>query len=143
MWGYVRRNAGAIFRIYSMYEPLRVFMTAAAIIGVVAAAIWVRYLIYLVDGNGSGHLQSVIVGAVLVIASVQLAALGVMGDILAGMRTLQQRTLERVRRVELQLGVEPSHYEPGGAGPYGGPPATTGADAGPATGKPDRETVGL
>jgi hypothetical protein len=36
-----------------------------------------------------------------------------MGDILAGMRTLQQRTLERVRRVELQLGVEPSHYEPG------------------------------
>jgi hypothetical protein len=68
-----------------------------------------------------------------------------MGDILAGMRTLQQRTLERVRRVELQLGVEPSHYEPGAAGPYAeteqGP--TTGADAGPATGKPDRETVGL
>ena len=43
----------------------------------------------------------------------QLAALGVMGDILAAMRTLQQRTLERVRRVELRLGVEPSHYEPG------------------------------
>jgi hypothetical protein len=55
----------------------------------------------------------VIVGAVLVIAAVQLAALGVMGDILAGMRTLQQRTLERVRRVELQLGVGPSHYEEG------------------------------
>jgi hypothetical protein len=99
----------------------------------------VRYLIYLVDGQGSGHLQSVIVGAVLVIAAVQLAALGVMGDILAGMRTLQQRTLERVRRVELQLGVQPSHYEPGDEGGE----ATTGAEAGPATGKPDRETVGL
>ena len=36
-----------------------------------------------------------------------------MGDILAGTRVLQQRILERVRRVELQLGVEPSHYEPG------------------------------
>jgi hypothetical protein len=64
-----------------------------------------------------------------------------MGDILAGMRTLQQRTLERVRRVELQLGVQPSHYEPGEA--ERGPETTTGADAGPATGKPDRETVGL
>ena len=72
-----------------------------------------RYLVILIQGNGSGHLQSVIVGAVLVIAAVQLAALAVMGDILAGIRTLQQRTLERVRRVELQLGVEPSHYEPG------------------------------
>jgi hypothetical protein len=141
MWGYVRRNAVAIFRIYSMYEPLRVFMLAAGIVGLAAAAIWIRYLILLIDGQGSGHLQSVIVGAVLVIAAVQLAALGVVGDILAGMRTLQQRTLERVRRVELQLGVQPSHYEPGEAGTAAEP--TTGVDAGPATGKPDRETVGL
>jgi hypothetical protein len=113
MFGYVRKNALAIFRVYSMYEPLRVFMMAAAFVGVIAAAIWIRYLVFLIQGNGSGHLQSVIVGAVLVIAAVQLAALGVMGDILAGMRTLQQRTLERVRRMELQLGVGPSHYEEG------------------------------
>ncbi|MFL5895799.1 MAG: glycosyltransferase family 2 protein [Thermoleophilaceae bacterium] len=144
MWAYVRRNSVAIFRIYAMYEPLRVFLTAAALMGALALAFWIRYLIYLIDGSGRGHLQSVIVGAVLFIAAVQLAALGVMGDILAGMRTLQQRTLERVRRVELQLGVEPSHYEPGGDGPFGKvQPPTTGADAGPATGKPDRETVGL
>jgi glycosyltransferase involved in cell wall biosynthesis len=142
MWSYVRRNTVSIFRIYSMYEPLRVFMTAAALMGLAAAVIWVRYLILAIEGSGRGHLQSVVVGAVLVIAAVQLAALAVMGDILAGMRTLQQRTLERVRRVELQLGVEPSHYEPG-APDLGGAEATTGADAGPATGKPDRETVGL
>ncbi|HEX6711819.1 MAG TPA: glycosyltransferase family 2 protein [Thermoleophilaceae bacterium] len=143
MWGYVRRNAVAIFRVYSMYEPLRVFMTAAIVVAVIAAAIWLRYFVYFVQGEGGGHLQSVILGAVLVIAAVQLAALGVMGDILAGMRTLQQRTLERVRRVELQLGVEPSHYEPGDRDAGIAPEATTGVDAGPATGKPDRETVGL
>jgi glycosyltransferase involved in cell wall biosynthesis len=142
MWSYVRRNTVSIFRIYSMYEPLRVFMTAAALMGLAAAVIWVRYLILAIEGSGRGHLQSVVVGAVLVIAAVQLAALAVMGDILAGMRTLQQRTLERVRRVELQLGVEPSHYEPG-APDLGRAEATTGADAGPATGKPDRETVEL
>jgi glycosyltransferase involved in cell wall biosynthesis len=113
MWGYVRRNALAIFRIYSMYEPLRVFMTAALVLGAAAAVIWIRYLIFVIDGHGKGHVQSVIIGAVLLIAAVQLAALGVMGDILAGMRTIQQRTLERVRRMELQLGVGPSHYEEG------------------------------
>ena len=100
------------------------------------------------EGSGRGHIQSVIVGAVLVIAAIQLAAIGVVADILAGVRTIQQRTLERVRRVELQLGVEPSHYEPGASTPYGAAeqqPPTTGAEAGPATGKPDpdRETVGL
>src|ERR1700749_2134991 len=42
-----------------------------------------------------------------------LGALGVIGDLLAAQRTLSQRTFERVRRIELQLGVEPSHYERG------------------------------
>jgi hypothetical protein len=69
-------------------------------------------------------------------------ALGVLGDILAGSRVLQQRILERVRRVELHLGVEPSHYEPGATD--SGQERTTGAAAGPATGKTeDREAVKL
>src|SRR5437764_637582 len=134
MWAYVRRNGISIFRIYSMYEPLRVFMAAAGILGLIAAVIWIRFAyFYLVDGQGKGHVQSLILGAVLFIAAVQLAALGVVGDVLAAMRTLQQRTLERVRRVELQVGVQPSHYEPGAPG--AGPEPTTGADSGRATGK--------
>ena len=52
----------------------------------------------------------------LFIAAVQLFALGVIGDLLAGQRVMTQRVFERVRRVELQLGVEPSHYERGGGG---------------------------
>jgi glycosyltransferase involved in cell wall biosynthesis len=141
MWSYVRRNGISIFRIYSMYEPLRVFMVAAAIVGLAAAVIWVRFLYFYIDGNGKGHVQSLILGAVLFIAAIQLAALGVIGDILAGMRVLQQRTLERVRRVELHLGVKPSHYEPGDGS---NKDKTTGADAGGATGKTDeREALKL
>ena len=60
-----------------------------------------------------GHIQSLIAGAVLFIAAMLLGALGVIGDLLDAQRTLSQRTFERVRRIELQLGVEPSHYEPG------------------------------
>jgi hypothetical protein len=44
-----------------------------------------------------------------------LGSLGVIGDLLDAQRTLSQRTFERVRRIELQLGVQPSHYEPGAA----------------------------
>ncbi|MDX6653324.1 MAG: hypothetical protein QOH18_16, partial [Solirubrobacterales bacterium] len=80
----------------------------------------------------SGHIQSLILGAVLMIAAVQLFALGVIGDLLAGQRVMTQRIFERVRRVELALGVPPSHYEKGGAKPaaseqetkvHGAPPA--------------------
>jgi glycosyltransferase involved in cell wall biosynthesis len=133
MWAYVRRNATSIFRIYTLYEPLRVFLAAAALAALIGAVIWARFLWFFFFGDGEGHIQSLILGSTLFIVAVQLAALGVVGDILAGSRVLQQRILERVRRVELQVGVAPSHYEPGTE--PSGQAATTGAQAGRATGK--------
>jgi glycosyltransferase involved in cell wall biosynthesis len=137
---YVRRNAVSIFRVYTLYEPLRVFLAAAAVVAIVSVVIWGRFLYFFLSGEGQGHIQSLILGATMFIVAVQLAALGVVADILAASRVLQQRTLERVRRVELQLGVAPSHYEPGARAT--GHEATTGAGAGRATGKTDeREAI--
>src|SRR5919205_301841 len=113
MWAYVRRNGLSIFRIYSMYEPLRVFFTVAGVVGLAALAVWARFLVAWISGDGGGHVQSLILGAVLFNAAMVLAALGVLGDLLSGQRTTLQRIFERVRRVELELGVKPSHYEPG------------------------------
>jgi glycosyltransferase involved in cell wall biosynthesis len=142
MWAYVRRNTASIFRIYALYEPLRVFMAAAIVTALVGAVIWARFLWFFFSGEGAGHIQSLILGSTLFIVAVQFAALGVLGDILAGSRVIQQRILERVRRVELHLGVEPSHYEPGGEPT--GQEATTGARAGRATGKTEeREALKL
>jgi glycosyltransferase involved in cell wall biosynthesis len=120
MRSYVRRNILSIFRIYSQYEPLRVFWGGAIVIGLAALAVWIRFLVLFAQGRGNGHVQSIVLGAVLIIAAMLLAALGVIGDLLAAQRLLSQRTFERVRRIELQLGIPPSHYEPG---PGGGPKA--------------------
>jgi len=114
-WAYVRRNALAIFRVYTMYEPLKVFLVAASLAAILGAVVWVRFLYFLIIGEGGGHIQSLILGGTMLIIAVQLAALGVVADVLAAIRLLLQRTLERVRRVELTLGVEPSHYEAGHA----------------------------
>ena len=142
MWAYVRRNSASIFRIYALYEPLRVFTAAAIVVALLSAVIWARFLWFFFSGEGEGHIQSLILGSTLFLVAVQFAALGVLGDILAGSRVIQQRILERVRRVELHLGVEPSHYEPG-AEPTG-QEATTGARAGRATGKTEeREALKL
>src|SRR3954471_459215 len=65
MWSYVRRNGLSIFRIYAMYEPLKVFMTAAAVVMLAALAVWVRFLVAFIGGEGAGHVQSLILGAVL------------------------------------------------------------------------------
>ncbi len=115
---YVRRNTPAILRIWARYEPLRAFVSAAIVVGVLALLAWLPFLIdWIFNGRSNGHIQSLILGAVLFIAAVQLFALGVIGDLLAGQRVMTQRVFERVRRVELALGVAPSHYERGAAEP--------------------------
>jgi hypothetical protein len=90
-----------------------VFWSLAALIGLVSIGVWVRFAVSYAEGNGKGHVQSLILGAVLFIAAVVLWALGVIGDLLAAQRVMTQKTFERVRRIELALGVPPSHYEPG------------------------------
>jgi glycosyltransferase involved in cell wall biosynthesis len=141
MWTYIRRNGVSIFRIYALYEPLRVFMTAALIVGLVALGVWARFFYFWVNGDGSGHVQSLILGAVLFNAAMVLAALGVLGDLISGQRITLQRIFERVRRVELELGVPPSHYEPGS--PESGREPTTGAHAGGRGKTEEREAVKL
>ena len=129
MWAYVRRNSVSIFRVYAQYEPMRVFTTLAGILIVLAALPWLRFFVAWVQGDGAGHVQSLIFGAVLFNAAVVMAALGVIGDLLAGQRIMTQRVFEKVRRIELQLDVPPSHYEPGAR--QTGHAPTTGARSAP------------
>ena len=99
LWTYVRRNGLSIFRIYAQHEPLRVFLAGALLVGLAA---W-----------SALAFASLVAGAVLLGTAVLLAALGVIGDLLYAQRVLTQRTLERARRIELELGVPPSHHESG------------------------------
>jgi len=112
---YVRRGALSIFRVYSQYQPLKVFWGGAVVMALPAVALFVRFLISYAQHPHAGprHIQSLIAGAVLFIGAMLLGALGVIGDLLYAQRVISQRTFERVRRIELQLGVAPSHYEPG------------------------------
>ncbi|MDQ3631226.1 MAG: glycosyltransferase family 2 protein [Actinomycetota bacterium] len=137
MGAYVRRNAVAITRIYAQYEPLKVFSSFAFATFVLSLIPFTRFLVAYLSGDGAGHVQSLIFGAVLFNAAVVLGALGILGDVLYSQRVIAQRTFEKVRRIELELKIPPSHYEPG-AQPTGQPP-TTGANAGQKT--EDREAV--
>jgi len=137
MGAYVRRNAVAITRIYAQYEPLKVFSTFAFATLLLSLIPFTRFLVAYLSGDGAGHVQSLIFGAVLFNAAVVLGALGILGDVLYSQRVIAQRTFEKIRRIELELKIPPSHYEPG-AQPTGQPP-TTGANAGQKT--EDREAV--
>ena len=147
-WAYLRRNMLAIFRIYTGYEPLTVFSLLAGVLLLACLAAWTPFLwSWLVDGDRSGHLQSIVLGGVLFIAAVQVFAIGVLADVIAANRSVSQMILQRVRRLELAMGVRPTHYQPGRRAPTqngrdddgpdpSGAPASPVAEPGPVTDRP-------
>jgi len=65
---------------------------------------------WIINGDTSGHLQSIIVGSTLTIAGFQTMALAVVADLVTSHRSVSQQVLERVRKLELATSVEPTNY---------------------------------
>jgi glycosyltransferase involved in cell wall biosynthesis len=105
---YLRRSVATILRIYAMHEPLRVFLSLAAVVALGGLILVGRVvLVYFTQPGPTGHVQSLIIGGVLLVFAVQLAVLGVLADLVRANRILAERSLHRLRKIELQLGVSP------------------------------------
>ena len=101
---YVKKSGATIVRIYAMYEPLKIFTYIGLTIFGVGFAISVRFLYYYVTGTGLGHLQSLILSAVLLIVGFQILLIGLLADVISGNRKLIEDLLYRMRSLELTLG---------------------------------------
>ena len=97
-WGYVRRNALTILRVFATYRPLRFFGAIGLLLALGAVAAFSPFLrSWLVEGRTDGNLQSIILGAILSISAVLMFAIGVLGDLIGVAREISQRTLTEVR----------------------------------------------
>ena len=101
---YLRLSAATLVRIYALYEPLKVFWGLGAVLLLAGAGIGIRFMIYYMIEGGSGHIQSLILAAVLVIIGVQTVLIGLVADLIGSSRSLLEDTLFRVREIELTLG---------------------------------------
>jgi len=108
VWTYVKASAATIVRIYAMYEPLKVFALIGLTVFALGLAISLRFLYYYLTGTGLGHLQSLILSAVLMIVGFQIALIGLLADVTAANRKLIEDLLYRVRTMELETGDEPA-----------------------------------
>jgi glycosyltransferase involved in cell wall biosynthesis len=100
-WAYVKRSVNTIVRIYTMYNPLRTFLTVAFVflIGGLIAVGRFLYFFFITEGQ-TGHIQSLIFAAILIIAAFQIALSGVVADLIAANRKLLESVLRRVRTLE-------------------------------------------
>lgn len=98
---YVRRSLLTIVRIFILYKPLRFFLCVGTLFLVPGLAIGARFLIKFLQGAGQGHVQSLILAAVLLVTAVVVYAAGVLADLVASNRVLLEEVRTRLLRAEV------------------------------------------
>jgi glycosyltransferase involved in cell wall biosynthesis len=118
VWSYVKRSTATIVRIYTMYEPLKVFTYIGTTVFLVGFAISLRFLYYYLftpPFDSAGKVQSLILSAVLMIVGFQVVLIGLVADVISGTRKLLEDLLYRVRRMELDVRTPTDPDDPRGA----------------------------
>jgi glycosyltransferase involved in cell wall biosynthesis len=99
---YILHSAATIIRAYTMYRPMRVFFFFGGVLLAVGFVLGLRFLyFYMIDG-GAGHVQSLILMAVLLISGFQTILIGLLADLIGFNLKILEETLYRVRRMEIE-----------------------------------------
>ncbi len=85
-----------ILRSYVTYKPLRTFFYFSLLPALLGLGIGIRFLIYFFSGDG-GHIQSLILAAILLIVAFHLLSLGILADLMSANRKLIQEILFHTR----------------------------------------------
>jgi len=98
---YVIKSAITVLRIFLMFEPLKVFSYLSLFPTCVSLILLIRYAYYYGIGQGQGHIQSVVVGSVVLVLAFQVFLLGLLADLIAKNRQLNEEAGYRLRQAAL------------------------------------------
>ena len=100
---YLANIVPTIIRSYTLYRPLRLFsiLSALMIAGGILLGFRFVYYNYLIN-QGAGHIQSLILAAILLIVGFQVFTIGLVADLVSANRKILEETLYLQRKQEYQ-----------------------------------------
>ena len=104
---YVRKNGISVLRLFLQYQPLKLFIPMSLTFFFLSVVAVIPWLVDSLNPPATPHIQSTILSAVFLIASVQTFLVGILADSMSSVRNLTNQGLERIRRIELAVEVPP------------------------------------
>ena len=94
---YLQRSLVTMLKVYSMYRPLRLFTFAGGTTFLLGFAIGCRYLFFFFMGQTEGHIQSLILSAILLIVGFQIIMMGIAAELISVNRQLLEDIQLRIK----------------------------------------------
>jgi glycosyltransferase involved in cell wall biosynthesis len=112
---YVRRSGETILRISMTYRPFRFFALPGVISLSVGFLIGLRFLYFYFEDGGAGHVQSLLLGTLLLGLGFFLMVIGLVADLLSVNRKLSEDIQYRLKTVENLILAQDRRREAGEA----------------------------
>lgn len=100
MFNYIKKSGGTIIRTYTMYRALKTFLILGTLMLCIGVLGFTRFLIFYIQGKGSGHVQSLVFSAVFIILGFQTIIFGILADSISALRRVADESLYRVKKLE-------------------------------------------
>jgi glycosyltransferase involved in cell wall biosynthesis len=100
MSGYIKKSGSTIVRTYTIYRPLKVFLSIGTLLLIIGLFIGARYIYFFALGSGDGHIQSLILCAIFMMTGFQVCIFGILADAISMQRKVVDELLYRVKKIE-------------------------------------------
>lgn len=100
MASYIKKSILTIGHVFMLYKPLQFFAAIGSVIFLLGVAVGIRFLVYYFHGMGSGHIQSLILAAILLLLGFQTIITGLLADLIASSRKILEDVQFHVRRMD-------------------------------------------
>lgn len=97
MFDYIKRSMFTMMRMFIVYRPFRFFAIIGSLFLIPGMLVGIRFLYFYFNNQGAGHVQSLILAAVLILAGVQIGLIAVLADLLSVNRKLLEDIQTRVK----------------------------------------------
>lgn len=110
MFGYVKKSILTILRAYVLYKPLAFFTVLGSIPFGIGVVLGIRFLVFLFQGNSTGHVQSLILASTLIMMGFMTYVVGILSDTIAAERKILEDVQYHARRADYAT----DQHAPGG-----------------------------
>lgn len=106
---YVQRSLFTILRVFAIYRPFILFLWPGLLLVGAGLLAGLRYLYFVANGAGDGHVQSVVFAALCLILGALTIMMGFLADLIAVNRKLMERIHLRIQHIEHSVTERDKH----------------------------------
>ncbi len=97
---YIRRSILTLLRFFAVYNPFKYFVIIGSVLFFFGFLIGLRFLYFFVTESGNGHIQSLILSAILLGMGFQTILVAFLADLLAVNRKILEDVQYKLRKLE-------------------------------------------